>query len=382
MTNKSKTIKVCHICDRITGKADGVFGHILMLMDNIDKNKYEQIVIYQGGEIVENELNKMGIKVYALPGLTKRLSFNAITNIYKIIRSENINIIHTHLLKPYIIGGMINIFLRKKFIYNYHGLFINSIYHSRIDKLILKVFHWLICFFKAVDIVILPSKGSKHLLESETNLFPQIEVYYNGYNSNTQGQADEKISSVLQDYKGKYFLIGIIGRIDVEKKIETSLKILKELIQKEYSVFFVYFGDGPLKDEMKNYATSMGVDSNCKFFGFIKNVKCYLKYFDIILFTSDWEGLPLTYWEAMGNSVPIISTDVGGAREILIENDCGLVYPKGNIEEGVKAVEFVIKNEYSRRKLGENGKLAIQSKYNTHAFKTFFEDLYDYLMPD
>ncbi|MCX6167727.1 MAG: glycosyltransferase [Ignavibacteriales bacterium] len=380
MTDLQEKIKVCHICDRITGKADGVFSHLLMLLNNIDKNKYEQIVIYQGGEVVEQELNKMGIKVFVVSGLRNRLSIDALVKIYKILRSENVDIIHAHLIKPYILAGLINIFLKKKFIFNYHGLFINSVYHNRLDKLILKVLHRLICLFRAVDIVVVPSRKSMQLLEDETRLFPKVEVYYNGYDCQKQVSPDPGIIKDLITMKAKFFLIGIIARLEVQKRIDLSLLMLKELVQKGNSVFFIYFGDGPLEEDIKLYAKALDVDNNCKFYGFIKNAKNYFKYLDTILFTSDWEGLPLTYWEAMANSVPVISTDVGGAREILIDNNCGIVYPRGDIEGGVKAIELVIKNETFRRELGENGKLATQSKYNLHAFKTFFENLYNQLM--
>lgn len=375
-----KKIKICHICDRITGKADGVFNHLLMLLNNIDKNKFEQIVIYQGGEVVEDELKKIGIKVFVVSGLTNRLSIDGIVKIFEILRSENVDIIHAHLLKPYILVGLINIFLRKKFIFNYNGLFINSVYHNRIDRLVLRASHFLIYLFRAVDIVVLPSKKSMHLLETETRLFPNKLVYYNGFDDQKQNDSDAEMITDLQTIKLDYFLIGIVARLEVQKRVDFSLLVLKELVKKGYSVFFVYFGEGPLEEEMKLLANSLGVDNNCRFYGFVKNAKNYLKYLDAILFTSDWEGLPLTFWEAMANSVPVISSDVGGAREILIDNNCGMVYPRGDFEEGVKAVELVINNESIRRELGENGKLAIQSKYNLHAFITFFENLYHQLM--
>ena len=58
----------------------------------------------------------------------------------------------------------------------------------------------------------------------------------------------------------------------------------------------------------------------------MEDVENYYKYFDLVLFTSDWEGMPLTMWEAMANSVPIVAPDVGGFKEILEENKCGLIY--------------------------------------------------------
>jgi len=90
--------------------------------------------------------------------------------------------------------------------------------------------------------------------------------------------------------------------------------------------------------------------------------------------------LPLTYWEAMANSVPIVSTDVGGAREILIENNCGLVYPTGDSDEGEKAIIRLMEEKTLRLTMGKNGKIAIQIRYSINSFKSFFENLYNGLM--
>ncbi len=62
-------------------------------------------------------------------------------------------------------------------------------------------------------------------------------------------------------------------------------------------------------------------------------LKChnYYNYFDVVLFTSDWEGMPLTMWEAMANGVPVVAPDIGGFSEILVENNCGFIYEAGNM---------------------------------------------------
>ncbi len=236
MQNK---IRVCHICDRITGKADGVFAHLLMLLRNVDNHRFEQIVIYQGGEVVENELKKLGIKLYLVPGLIKRISVTGIISIYKILKKEKIDIIHTHLIKPYFIAGLINIFQKKKLIFNYHGLFIDSIFHGYFEKQVLYAIHSLICFTKAVDIAIVPSKFSKQKLETETKLFSKRGIYYNGFDGRLDNSIDSAIVDELKNRRTNLFLVGILVRLEIEKRIDLSLLILKKLIDRGYSVFLL-----------------------------------------------------------------------------------------------------------------------------------------------
>ncbi|MBM4176039.1 MAG: glycosyltransferase family 4 protein [Ignavibacteria bacterium] len=372
-------IKICHIFDKISGQSDGVFIHLDMLLKYINSNRFEQIVIYQGGEIVEKKLKNLGVKLFKIPTLAKRFSIISIKKIYDILHDERVDIIHAHLIKPYIIAGLMNIFLRKKLIFNYHGLFINSIFHNFFERKILFILHNIICLTKVVDIAITPSKKSKENLISETKLFPQIKNYYNGFEKGNEDLIDIKIVTELKSLKFDSFLISFIGRFEIEKRVDLSLLILKKLIEKEHKVIIAYFGTGKLENEMKILAEELGINHCCKFYGYIPHLSNYLQYFDALLFTSDWEGLPITYWEAMANSVPIVSTDVGGAREILIDNNCGLVYPVDNVDAGVAEIIKLIRNEKLRLKMGFNGVQALQSKYNLEQFKLFFESLYDSL---
>ena len=133
-------IKICHIVNHITGKADGVYVHLKSIFRNYDRNKFEHILIFQGGEKIENELRELGIKVYTSESLKKKISLKAFSDIYKVIKSEQIDIIHSHLIKPYTIAGLINIFLKKKFVFNYHGIFLkNNPYYNFIERSIYSV---------------------------------------------------------------------------------------------------------------------------------------------------------------------------------------------------------------------------------------------------
>ena len=117
-----------------------------------------------------------------------------------------------------------------------------------------------------------------------------------------------------------------------------------------------------------------------QFWGYVEGAKNYINYFDTLLLTSDWEGFPLTIWEAMAAGIPIISTDVGGIKEILEKEKCGLIYPKGDSDRAIRSIIELMDNNSYRMKLGENGKKAIETKYNRDQFISFFDALYSNLL--
>ena len=78
----------------------------------------------------------------------------------------------------------------------------------------------------------------------------------------------------------------------------------------------------------------------------------------------------------MAAGIPVLSTDVGGIKEILIGEDCGRVFPVNDIKSGAELLIQFLESYDFRASLGNNGKKTIAKKYNSTSFKVFFENLY------
>ena len=369
-------IKVCHFVNIITGKSDGIYAHLKMIFKYVDFNKYEHYLVFQGNPKIEEDITRLGVKVFVIPSLEKKISSKSFTDFYAFVKKQNIDIIQAHLIKPYIIGGIVNIILRKKMIFNYHGLFINNLYNTQTEKLLYKIFHVIIFIFRSVDIAIVPSKASKEILSRETKLFPEIITYYNGYDSAINERIDSNLVNYLITKKQTYFIIGVIARLEFEKRIDVALKIAREITLIRNDIFFVFIGDGTLENKMKSFSNSLYLNGNVIFTGYVPNTSAYIKYIDLILFTSDREGMPLTVWESMASGVPLVSTNVGGLKEILEKENCGLIFPRGDIGKGTKCILELLEDENKRIRMGLNGKEAIKNKYNSKNFSVFFNNLY------
>ena len=369
-------IKICHIVNHITGRADGVYTHLKMIFRCTDKNKFQNYLIFQGGEKVEKELSEMGVKVFVCKSLKKKVSLKAFIDIYKFIRENDIDIIHSHLIKPYAIAGLVNIFLRRKFIFNYHGLFIyNNVYYDIIEKFIYGLFHYLINLFKVADVVLVPSKRSKELLISETKLFPEPVVYYNGYYfPETENGINSELYKYIEKLKNEKIIIAAVGRLDLDKRIDRAINILKQVRHK--NTHLLVFGDGELENDLRKLVKNLNLTEHVDLLGYVAGVNNYYKLFDIVLFTSDWEGMPLTMWEAMANKVPVLAPDVGGFKEILEENNCGIIYKPGNVNDAAQKLISLLEDHLLRIKLGNNGMTAIREKYNEENFIKQIENVY------
>ncbi len=169
-----------------------------------------------------------------------------------------------------------------------------------------------------MDIVLVPSKKSKELLLRGTKLFPEIFVYYNGYNfRNENYNPDKNLSDFFIEKKQNKLSIVVIARLERQKRIDRMLKLFKKLSEDRSDLVLFILGDGDLKKELIQESKLLGIDSKVFILDYVPNTTSYYNFFDIIVFTSDWEGMPLTMWEAMAHKVPIVAPDVGGLKKYL-----------------------------------------------------------------
>ncbi len=371
-------IKVCHIVNLITGRTDGVYAHLKMIFENSDKTKFQHYLIFQGSKNIEKELSEIGVIVFVSASLKKKISLRTFYDVYRFLKSNNIDIVQAHLIKPYAISGLVNILLGKKFIFNYHGIFLkNNPYYSFIERSIYSIIHYLIFLFGRVNLVLAPSRKSKELLMMETKLFPEPKVYYNGYFlSKSQSESKSDLIYRIQQIKKDKLVIAVIGRLEIDKRVDKAINLLKKLIVRKKNIHLFIFGDGSLKTVLQNYIKSLNLISHVDLFGYVENIGIYYKLFDMVLFTSEWEGMPLTLWEAMANEVPVVAPDVGGFKEILEENDCGMIYQSNSLKDAENKIFHLLDDNTLRKIMGKNGRLAIESKYNVKNFINQIEQVY------
>lgn len=144
----------------------------------------------------------------------------------------------------------------------------------------------------------------------------------------------------LTDKKVALFL----GRVDKQKNLETLINAIK-LTEKRLDLVCLIVGTGPYIDKIK--ALAKGVKS-IKFLGYVKENEKVLLYnmADLFVFSSLWEGLPVTGLEAMSCGIPIVGTKVGGLIELIGKNRGLLVHPK-DPEKLSKAILTVLKSKKS-----------------------------------
>ena len=121
--------------------------------------------------------------------------------------------------------------------------------------------------------------------------------------------------------------IGIIGRLTEQKNHFVFLDAAKEIRKKKKNTSFYIIGDGELREELKKYCCLLELDDCVYFVGAVNNPFDWMRKLDILVFSSDFEGIPLTMLESMSVGLPIVSTDVGGVPDVIVNGKNGILVP-------------------------------------------------------
>lgn len=110
-------------------------------------------------------------------------------------------------------------------------------------------------------------------------------------------------------------IILIVARLEKEKNIELSLISFKKMLRFDNTLGLVIAGSGREEEWLKNLAKSLGIGNNVRFIGWVSDTTSLFKTADLLLVTSFYEGYGLGIIEAVACGCPVVSTDVGIAKE-------------------------------------------------------------------
>lgn len=329
--NKKDTINILFIIPwMVTGGAD-LFN--LSLVKGLNKERYEITIL--STEPNENVLrqefeNNDNVRVYDLTSFLDKRYWVAFVNY--IIQKENINLIFNsnsktgYSMLPYIKSMYPEIpildYVHMEEWYNRNGGYsrYSSIYNSIIDKT-------MVC-----------NGNSKKVLEEHFKRNPdEVQTVYIGVDEEKFNPDRYNKEELEKKYLGgttNKKIISFICRISEQKRPLLFLEIIKKLKEKRQDFKVLVVGDGNLLGKMKEKAKKMNLLEDIIFLGEIKNTGEIYKISNVTVNCSLKEGLALTSYESLSMNVPIVSSDVGGQKE-LISKDVGEIVKLMQNEEDV-----------------------------------------------
>ena len=324
MTLSVSPIRVLRLIARMN--VGGPAIQITGLMRNLPTEEFEQRLIT--GFCDKNEIDYLEVNEIELPSMKIEgfgRSINLVSDlkvlfaIRKQIRAFNPHIIHTHTAKAGFLGRIAAIlsFKRQFRVHTYHGHLLHGYFGDFKTKLVILTERFLASFTD--NLVAVGRQVRDDLLAAKVGKFNQYGIIGPGIEI---GDLPERISSLKSfDLPEDKFIVTWIGRAVPVKSPLRIIEVAKECTLRRLRVQFVIVGEGPLLSDLKSLAKEKELPIT--FLGWQSDIEQILSFSDLVLLTSENEGTPVALIQAQMAGVPVLTTDVGSASEVLKNNQSG-----------------------------------------------------------
>jgi glycosyltransferase involved in cell wall biosynthesis len=175
-------------------------------------------------------------------------------------------------------------------------------------------------------------------------------------------------------------VIGTVANLDIRKDLDTFLRMAALVADLFPQATFKIIGSGPEKERLVRLANSLGISSRVEFLGASTNVKDVYHTFDVFVLSSRNEGFANVILEAMASGLPVIATDVGGAREAIENGRTGFIVPPHNPEALAQYVSRILADPGLRLEMGRAGRQRSVLVFGLEALVQRYDSFYRELM--
>lgn len=316
------------------------------------------IVLFNHGEL-ERRLREKGLNVQVLDE-TRLDAPRILARLLDLIKQQQPDIVHTHRQKENILGSLAAGLQRRPSLRTAHGAPEYQVSWRQPAKKMFRLAdrfcgRWLQRRIVAV---------STDLAGKLEATFPakKITVIENGIA--LDGIAPRQ--PVTADASAPVH-IAIAGRLVPVKRVDLFLQIAAQLeaaaTPADHPVRFTVYGSGPLEDALKQQASDLRL-KNLHFAGHQANMHQHLPDIDILLITSDHEGLPMILLEAMAHGINVVSHAVGGIPRVLDDGACGCLVGSQQAGDYVDAIQTLLNQPERRKQLARKARERVESRYS------------------
>lgn len=339
----------------------GAENMVSRLASNLDMDKVDAEVIAVYGDPQDNRLER-DVLEHGVPILFMHkglgFSFKAMLDVYKELNRFSPDVVHTH-LSGCIYSSLWVLVHTKKMLHTIHNMPMYEF--GKAKRTVMSILYRM---GKAIPVAI--SDEIRHLIcKSYKTKYP-AELVYN--------PVDYKRFSQVEKVSHEGFVIVNVGRLEPQKNHKMLVDAFESIHMQMPDARLIILGDGPLKTDLQQYINLKGLGQSIELKGKVDNVEKYLAEADVFALSSDYEGLPLSVLEAMSAGLPIVSTDVGGVKDIVTNN--GVLVEKQNLVAFAEAVIEIGKNKKTRETYAMNSSRNA-AEFDSTIIASKYEKLYE-----
>jgi glycosyltransferase involved in cell wall biosynthesis len=241
--------------------------------------------------------------------------------------------------------------------------------------------------FELAHLVAANSEAVREELIAEGVKPEKVITIYNGVDTNriyrrTDVSRNELLASLQLPQDSERKFVTIVANMRHEMKDQATFLRAAQLVRSAVpDAAFILAGEGELLEQRRALAKELGLEQHAYFLNHCSAVGDLLTISDVCVLSSKGvEGFSNSILEYMAAACPVVATDVGGAREAIIEGETGLLVNACDHESLAKRIISLLRDPDLARRMGENGLLVARKRFSLEAQLRRIESLYAQLL--
>ncbi len=341
------------------------------------KNDFE--IITASGPFDQEHIDKYGpweYKHYEI-ALTRKINpfrdLKAILQLYKIIKNERVNIIHTHTPKAGLVGMLAGLLAGTKIrLHTVAGMpFVETKGLKKkilivLEKLTYRIAHQVMPnSFGLLSYIIdnkLAAKKKLKILANGATIGVDMDYYKRTKDVEKEATALKSELKIAPDD----FICCYIGRLTRQKGLEELITAFGKILSSNPAIKLILLGRyeqhlDPIEDK---YIEAINANYQIMHLGYKNDIRPYLALSNLFVFPSYREGMPNVVLQAGCFDLPCIVTDIPGSNEIITDGYNGLIVNKKSADELFNAINYLIENVEIRKAMSRCARDEVSKKYN------------------
>lgn len=379
----SRPIRVMYVVS--AGYPGGGLHSVAWLARSLDRSRYEVSLVCPDSPTTERLASAAGIRRHPLefslcprPGTIRRLA--------RLINTEQVDILHTHLLLGDLYGALAMRLVRVPLLVStIQG--VNFFWEmepwtrkaggwvaSRVYRGIYRAFDGIVAPSEAVKEAVCSRPGIRVMRDRVRMIHHGIDVAQLRHASQQPLDRDAWSAAAPADPR-----IVTVANFDPFKGHRVLLEALRRL-RRDLPVQCLLIGEGPARPALEARSQAMGLGDTVRFLGCRDDVPAILRGADLFVFPSLWEPLGIAVLEAMALAKPVIACAAGGIPEIITDGDNGLLTPPGNPEALAEAIKRLLTDRPLAAALSRRGQETVERRFDVRQMASAHEQWYEALL--
>jgi glycosyltransferase involved in cell wall biosynthesis len=367
--------RVLHIIETLG--PGGVEQRRYLLSKYLNSDRFEQkIICTQTKGPLADAIRENGVEVYVVGKLKSILSIGNYKKVLSIIRQFKPHIIHGAVFEGITMASICGVLGRVPIVVLEETSDPQN--RSWRGNMLLKILAAPADFFVGV------SPSAVEYLKNIGISPAKVRLINNGVEVPTF--QDTNYVSALKKQLGidsSDFVVGSVGRLrDYHKRFSDLIRAVALLRNNVPSIKLLIIGDGTDLETLKSLAVELDVSSRVIFAGFQYETAPYYLCMNVFALASHMEAFGLVLAEAMFFRLPVVASNVGGMRYIVVPEKTGFLVPRHQPESFAFAIKQLYDQPVLRKQMGEAGYERALQEYSAEAYVSRVSDLYEHAVQE